>query len=282
MSGFLCQCDLVTLYTIIDDAVKEINNGSSAKVGRPSVLTDSELIAILVYNTLFLRQKNLKDILIFIDKYHNYDFPRLPKYTAFIEHIHRVLPLMFTVLSFSLARSEINFADSTMLEVCKLARADNHKVAKNIAKFGKNHQGWHYGFKLHASIDSKGLFSSFCFSGAEMYDAQMLPVLLKEYMKIIVGDSHYGASVMRKIIWEKFHTIIITPPHWKQKTKIATLWQNALLNMRSKIESVFDILKEHLHLVTSFPRSIKGYFVHYARVLLSYQFSILLKYAKLY
>jgi len=91
----------------------------------------------------------------------------------------------------------------------------------------------------------------------------MLPKLVKDYMKIIVGDSHYGAKVMRERIWKEYNILIITPPHWKQKTKLATLRQNALLSMRSKIESTFDILKEHFHLVTSFPRSIKGYFVHY-------------------
>jgi len=273
---------MVTLYTVIDDAISEIDGDRLPnKLGRPSILSNSEMITILVYTTVFLRQKNLKDILKFMGWYHIDDFPQLPSYQAFVAHAHRTLPLMFHVLSLTLVRSKVNFADSTMLEVCKLFRSDSHKVAKNIAQYGKNHQGWHYGFKLHAAIGNQGLFSSFCFSSAEMYDAQMLPQLVKDYMKILIGDSHYGASVMRRRMWKDHQLIIITPPHWKQKSKIATKWQNALLSMRSKIESVFDILKEHLHLVTSFPRSVKGYFVHYLRILLAYQFSILLKCLKL-
>lgn len=47
--------------------------------------------------------------------------------------------------------------------------------------------------------------------------------------------------------------------------------QFLLLNMRSKIESTFDYLKEHMHLVSSFPRSVNGYAVHYLRTLLGYQ-----------
>jgi hypothetical protein len=46
--------------------------------------------------------------------------------------------------------------DSTMLEVCKLVRASRHRVALGIAAFGKNHQSWHYGFKLHAAINPQG------------------------------------------------------------------------------------------------------------------------------
>jgi len=47
-------------------------------------------------------------------------------------------------------------------------------------------------------------------------------------------------------------------------------WQHKLLTFRSKIESVFDYLKEHLHLVSSFPRSVMGYLLHYVRILLAY------------
>jgi hypothetical protein len=81
----------------------------------------------------------------------------------------------------------------------------------------------------------------------------------------------YGASVMRERMWRRYGTIIIAPPHPKQKRKIATPWQIGLLNIRSKIESVFDYLKEHMHLVTSFARSVNGYLLHYVRILLAYQ-----------
>jgi len=28
-----------------------------------------------------------------------------------------------------------------------------------MATFGRNHQGWHYGFKLHVSVDLEGRLS---------------------------------------------------------------------------------------------------------------------------
>ena len=65
-------------------------------------------------------------------------------------------PLMIFLLNDLLQNDQLQFVDSTMLEVCTLKRADDHKVAKKLAKFGKNWQGWHYGFKLHATINIKG------------------------------------------------------------------------------------------------------------------------------
>lgn len=52
-----------------------------------------------------------------------------------------------------MAESPLRLVDAPMLPVCTLAHADTHKVVKDLAQFGKNHQGWHYGFKLHASVD---------------------------------------------------------------------------------------------------------------------------------
>lgn len=160
-----------------------------------------------------------------------------------------------------------------MLPVCKTVRADRHKVAKAVAAFGRNHQGWHYGFKLHAMVNDRGQFCNLCFSPANVYDAQMLPKLVTQQVKIIVRDSHYGAKVMRKRLWKEHKLLIVAPPHHTQKKDLAAQWQYLLLSMRPKVEAAFGILKEHFSLVSSFPRSVNGYFLHYLRTLLAYQFS---------
>ena len=158
-----------------------------------------------------------------------------------------------------------------MLPVCQLKRAEKHKVAAGIAAFGKNHQGWHFGFKLHVSITPNGQLCAVVLTPANIHDAQVMPRILNKKTKLAVGDSTYGASVMGRLIWENYGTIVIAPPHYKQKKKVMTDWQQLLLARRSKIEAVFDLLKEHLHLVSSFPRSVFGYLVHYVRILLGYQ-----------
>ena len=260
---------ITDLYVWVDELLPKESNPLG---GRPSILSDSELVTILLWNTIMVKQKTIRDIYKFINDYHKEEFPRLPTYSSFVKHCNRTIPLLLWLLERLLkTREQVRFMDSTMVEVCKLVRANSHKVAKNIAKFGKNHQGWHYGFKLHASISHKGQLCGLALTPADVYDAQMMPKILNKNTKIAVGDSHYGAKVMRKRIFEEYGTIIVAPPHFTQRKKVLTWWQDMLLKMRPKIESVFGYLKERLNLVSSFPRSVKGYLFHYLRILLSYQ-----------
>lgn len=261
---------IVDLYCWVDDVVpKALPN---PKGGRPSVLSDGELVTILTWNAVTLHQTTIKDLYKHARMYLNHEFPRLPTYNAFLDHCHRVTPLMFDILQSLLCNhAPIKIMDSTFLPVCTLPRSDKHRVAKDVAQYGRNHQGWQYGFKLHTAITLDGRLSAVALTPANVFDAQVMPTILNRFTKVAVGDSHYGAKVMGRIIWEKYGTIVIAPPHYKQKKKMTAPWQIHLLNQRSKIEAVFDILKEHLQIVTSFPRSVFGYLVHYVRILLGYQ-----------
>lgn len=271
MSCCLQKDHITDLFVLVDDLLpKQFKHQKGA--GRLSNLNNSELITILVWNVLVLRQETLKDLHKYSTMHLDREFPKIPKYNAFLDHCHRITGILLLVLKKLLnTKSAIKFVDSTMVEVCKHQRADSHKVAKSIAAFGKNHQGWHYGFKLHAAFDIYGCLCGLALTPANIHDSRALEVLSNKYTKVIVADSAYGGKAMYEYIYERDGVLIITPPHYKQTKKIAALWQNILLNMRSKVESNFDYLKNHLHLVTSFPRSIKGYLFHYVRVLLGYQ-----------
>lgn len=76
---------------------------------------------------------------------------------------------------------------------------------------------------------------------------------------------------MREKLWQEQGVFVLAPPHPKQAKKVMSQWQKTLLQARPRVESVFDILKEHLHLVSSFPRSVLGFLFHYLRILLAYQ-----------
>jgi hypothetical protein len=264
---------IVDLFVWVDDSLKALpDKPSTPTVGRPMSLTLSEIITILIWDGLTEPHKTLKDTYRFVCREYGDCFPRMPSYKSFVLCLHSYLDAMVVFLAYILDYSaQLRFADATMLPVCKYAWMDSHKVAKAAAKLGANHQGWHYGFKLHASINRNKQLSGVCFTAANEYDAQKMPEILKGATKIVVGDSHYGARVMNERLNKEQGIIVVAPPHYKQKKKVATKLQIKLLKMRTKIEAVFDYLKEHMHLVTSFPRSVRGYFVHYVRVLLGYQ-----------
>ena len=186
-------------------------------------MTDSELICALVWNSLNIHSKTIKDLHNWLELYHRNDFKNIPKYAGFVAQCQRVIPLLIYVISsLLLDKTAIRIMDSTMLEVCKLQRADEHKVCKEIAAFGKNWQGWHYGFKLHASIDLEGRLCGLCFTPANIHDSRAEPILLNKHTKLAVGDGTYGGRAMNEPIFEKYGTIVIAPPHPKQNKKLIT------------------------------------------------------------
>lgn len=266
----LCRQHIVDLFVWVDDVLPK---PTPCKLGgRPANLSDSETLAILIWDGLNEPHKTLKDTYRWIRRDYADYFPKLPKYQNFVAQCHRLLPAMVWLLQ-SLLRydAELRFADSTMLPVCKNHRADHHKVARAVAAWGKNWQGWHYGFKLHASIDASHNLTGIFFTPADGYDAQSMEQLVRGATSVLVGDSHYGASPMRRRLWQRYRIIVVAPVHYKQRKKLMSGLQFLLLSMRPKIEAAFDYLKEHMHLVSSFPRSVEGYFVHYIRILLGYQ-----------
>ena len=267
--SFLYFDDITSLFVWVDGMLQRRLGEKS--VGRPRSLCSSEVVTIFIWNILFLKHKNWKDLHRFLCLYHPHEFPSLPKYNAFLVLCHQATPECLRLLQQLLVRdAPLKFMDGTMLPVCRHKRADDHKVAKGIANFGKNWQGWHFGFKLHASITKDGKLCALAFTQASVHEKHQVEKLLGRSTKIAVGDCSYGGKDIRTRMWKKHCTYILAPAFHRQK-KVMAHWQQDLLSQRSAIESAFDYLKEHLHLVTSFPRSVYGYLAHYAMVLLGYQ-----------
>lgn len=260
---------ITKLVTVVDGFLPRA--GVSPHGGRPIKLHQNEVIALLVFSSLTAPQRTLTGIYIWAQAYHYRHF-NLPAYSSWMRKCNQALPGMLRILDQLLVKdAPLRFIDSTMLPVCRLVRANRHKVAKGVAGFGKNHQGWWYGFKLHAACNARGQLAAIHFTPANESDSQQIPYLVNDATRVAVGDGGYTASVMSRRMWREHRTYILSPPHPTQKKKLLHQWQVLLLQARPKIECTFDYLKQHMLLVTSFPRSVAGYAVHYIRVLLSYQ-----------
>jgi hypothetical protein len=252
-----------------------VPDGAKPRGGRPNLLRDSELLTLVIWNAVTeVYSRNLKHLYRWIWNYHfgrGREVLHLPHYPGFVAQLHRVEPKMRRLLRAVLeSAAELRFADSTMLEVCRLVRANRHKVAKGVAAWGKNHQGWHYGFKLHVSCNQNRQLCAIWFTPANESDILQLRELVNCRTSVVVGDASYTARVTRRHLWRDFHCLVISPPRPRQHWTMAA-WQWCLLRKRPKAEAVFDHLKDQMHLVSSFPRSVHGYAVHYVRILLGYQ-----------
>lgn len=266
---FLQPNHIVDLFVVIDDAVLE---PARRQGGRPKLVKDSEIITLLIWNCLtHTASRTLKDIFQWALLYHRHDVPNLGTYGAFVAHCHRLLPRLLELLGQVLVPAEVQLVDSTKLPVCRNHRAGRYKTAAGLAGWGKNWQGFWFGFKLHAAVDLEGRLSSVTFTPADVYDGHITPRLVRPETRIVVGDSHYGDRIARKKLWREHGVVVVAPTHYKQVSQVMAAWQQKLLAARVKVECTFDRLKEHLPLVSSFPRSLDGYLLHYVRILLGYQ-----------
>ena len=266
---FLRAHHITKLLAVVDAFLPR--TAASPKGGRPLILHTNEVITLLLFSSFVAPQRTMKGVYTWAQTYYYRRF-RLPSYKSFVRKCHQALPDMLTMLDQLLVKNApLRFMDSTMLHVCKLVRANRHRVAKGVAAFGKNWQGWHYGFKLHAAVNPGGQLAAVYFTPANEHDGQQIPHLINDATVIAVGDGTYNANVMRQKMWREHRSYILAPPHPKQNKKLIEPWQLLLLHKRAKAECTFDYLKEHLLLETSFPRSVRGYALHYVRVLLAYQ-----------
>lgn len=150
----LRQHHIVNLVAVVDAFLPR--NASNPKGGRPVKLHQNETIALLLFSSMVAPQRTMLGVYTWAQT-HYYRHFTIPAYSSFARKCHQALPGMLTILDQLLVKdASLRFMDSTMLQVCKLVRADRHRVAKGVAAFGRNWQGWHYGFKLHAACNTRG------------------------------------------------------------------------------------------------------------------------------
>lgn len=265
---------LLTLYTTIDDLVQQAPTPKHrGPGGRPTILSDAELVTALVYAIGLAGTKTIKAAYNLLTNSHRRDFPDTPTYEGFLLHVHRVAPLLWWVLGQLCqpqASDHLRLVDATKVPVCKNIRAKGHKVAAGVADWGKTGEGWFFGFKLHLAVNEHGALRVALLTPGNVSDRTQLDRLFKGFKGVGVGDGGYLIHpTVHQSFWGK--GIWLLTGVRKNMCKLMTRWQHGLLKVRQRIEGVNDYLKEHLNLVTSFPRSVVGYLVHYLSVLVAYQ-----------
>jgi hypothetical protein len=245
--------------------------------GRPSILNDSEAMTMVLYCVGVAGTKTLKAIYNLIDNSHQREFPNLPTYEGFVMQIHRIMPKMVLVLRNLLEPADkqaisekLRFIDGTELPVCRNCRGKTHKVNQGLAAWGHSSKGNFFGFKLHLAINPQSQLRALVFTPGNIADITQTEQLLKDYQGAGLGDAGYCSKPLFQKLYDK--GVWLLTGVRKNMRKMMTAWQYALLKKRQKIEGVIDYLKEHLNMVSSFPRSPKGYFLHYIITLLTYQY----------
>jgi hypothetical protein len=261
--------DLVKTFCIVDDFFQFF---SFSSCGRKSILNVSEYVTICLIGKVYEVQCLIKLYRLIRDRYAQ-DFT-LPCYKNFVVGMNKasiaMMYFIYSVLTLVTTTSgDICFVDGSKLEVCKIYREGKHKTMKQLATKSKSTTGWYYGLKLHILCDKHGNLLRIRFTTAATNERVPLQEFIASMNNtIFVADAGYVSRVCETAA-HHHNNLLITAKRKNMKV-LATIWNNKCMNMRSRIETVFDVLKERYGLVTSLPRSVSGYIAHYFRTLFAY------------
>jgi len=245
-------------------------------IGRHSKLTHAENISLSLYRSV-MKQPDTKSYYEFVKGYHTSEFSHLPDYSNFLKQQKQLLPLTSLLLhvlmainrsNFKNSKEYLMFVDGSEIPVCTNKRIFTHKVAYGVAARSKSTKGWFYGFRLHILCDKYGNLLGVKITPGNIDERKMVVKLLHDLQGVLVADAGYISTALHKKL-QRLNVWFLTGVKRNQK-KLMTKANHLLLKARQRVETTIGILKQRLGLVTSLPRSIKGFQVHFLLVCLSY------------
>lgn len=272
--------DLTELYVEIDDFCRQITDSLNHQLignGKKPISIDkpglslSEILTILVYYH-FSRFDCFKHYYLIkqVQKEWRSAFPKLPSYNRLVERINEISVLAVMYLQYKQVQfSGSGYVDSTPLEVCSKKRTSSHKVFKIVAKLGKSSKGWFFGFKLHIICDFNGNLVSCKITSGNENDLKAAMSMFEPLKGKIFADKGYlGKKEFEKLLAKGL--VLVTGIKKNMKNRLLDITDKILLKKRSLIESVFNIMKNMLHLEHSRHRSIINAAIYLVTTLIAY------------
>lgn len=213
MLGDLCkEMDLVIdQNSIVEDSGK-------ARRKKPSRMSDSEVITIMILFHLKGYRCLNHFFLNHVTQHMRDDFPKTVSYNRFVELQKKcVLPMVVFLQTCCLGQcSGISFIDSTVIKACHHKREKQNKVFKGIASKGRGTMGWFFGFKLHIIINERGEIIDFLITRGNVDDRK--PLKDKSFHDKIFGKLFGDRGILEKTFSRSFLSMVYTSLPKSRKT----------------------------------------------------------------
>ena len=272
---------LLKLYVAIDEDRKALQPHVRAKQlprdprGGSPQLSAAGVLTILVWGAW----RGLKDKAkgyFHVQMYHRQEFPALGAYSKFVAATNRYSVELRALLTLVLHRNRqaqgpypIVRQDSTALAVCHIARTLQHRTFRDWARKSKNGLGWWYGFKLHVPCDEAGRLCAFDLTTAPVDDRKRLAPLTRWLNDgIVVGDGGYLSQAKARELAQR--GVYLLTPTRKTMRHLASPLQLACLQLRHRVEELFEFLKCAFGAVRTTHRAAHALPIHLLGCLLAY------------
>lgn len=270
--------DLTALYCLMDDFCKKheaalnqrlLAEGKIKRV-RPTGLSLAELMTLVVHFHQ-LRYRQFKAFYLHHVSVHlRAAFPTLPSYNRCVELLPRcahALGALFETIKGKC--SGLSIVDSTPIAVCDNLRIKRHRVFRDYAARGKSSTGWFFGFKLHAVINHLGELLAIKFTPGNVDDRNPVLALTHSLSGKLYADKGYLSKKLTQTLKEK-SIELITKVRKNMKTVIYSAFDQAVLQHRSLIETVFDQLKNLCQIEHTRHRSPANFIVNCMAAIVTY------------
>ena len=268
--------DITTVYYIVSNFCKIYQKWEQNKLlpnnrkrQREGSLGLCELLTIVLY--FYLSPcKDFKNYYLYYlsSKYRGYF--SLPSYSRIIQLWPRlIVPLVLIMQCLKGENTGIYFIDSTKLSIYHNKRTNSNRVFGRIAKIGMSSYGWFMGFKLHLVINDQAEIMAIKLTKANASDLSAVPYISQALQCKLIGDKGYISRTLFNELYSR-NLRLFTGIRKDMKNHLLELNDKILLRKRSLIESVFNVLKNHMGLEHSRHRSPVNFLVHILAGLTSY------------
>lgn len=273
------QTILTIIFCLVDDLV---NRHLRSKPGAHPKFTDSELIALVLYKELAGIESECQ-LLRLIHRDYPYLFPKLIGQSQFNRRARSLCWLIEKIRQDILDKlnaswPELVIIDSTPVPMKHAVRAARTKSEKSeLIGFGRRyvHKEDYYGTKLHILINRYGVPTTATVTKPSVFDSVVVNQMLENRTNLILlGDKAYsGKPLSAKLLYEQSVMLVAPakayPGHHNTSSEIY-----ALRKWRLLIESVINMLKNHLQLSRILAKTEIGLLVRIQRKLTAFVMAI--------
>jgi hypothetical protein len=277
---------LTTIFTIVDDAMKEstVIQKALRRPGRAPQLSDSEVVTVALYQELIGEPRedhffrlHWWSLLPF--------FPGLnerSRYNRRKRDMWSVILAVRSSLLIALGAAKANTAviDSAPTPCVGYKRS---KLATDFA--GSSHYGVcsskaikYYGLKLHNLVTLTGVILDFMLTSAAPHDSQPVMEFLEQHQERLIevlGDKAYNNELLQGMAWEELG-IVLSAPRRVDQEKVGAKEERACYGRwRLVVERANSQLQEQFHLSKHYAKSKWGLMTRVAAKVTAHTIGIL-------
>jgi len=268
---------LVSLYVLVDDWWKLDRSSKLPKIGRPVLLTDSEVLTLAIL-AQWPRFRSERDFWRFASSHLRSYFPTLCSQSQFNRRVRALEPeLRALQLAFARELDEpsalYRVVDTTLVPAMVRVRASRKGLFCGQASFGRSASKteWVYGFKVALVVDPEGVVSAFGLAPAASDERPIGDALIaSDRYDVYLADKGFTGVEWGRRWMEVYAALVAAAPKNNSRrawTKADRRWASG---KRQIIEGVIGQLKDFFSLERHRAKTLGGLLTRLAAKIAAY------------